>query len=172
MAQNTNGEWEGLIHFVGRLRETSARGIKAALADAPKCRFAMLERLHYAIRTYGQEDSIYVSDLARATKKPMPAVSRGLRLLEQDGMVRRETDPEDRRKTLVRITPEGMESLRSCEDALNGYFARVMARLEPEQLARMKELRDVLIDALEAETAATLQNTEIQKGGADHGEDF
>ena len=52
-----------------------------------------------------------------------------LRLLEQDGMVERETDSKDRRKTLVRITPAGMEALRGCEDALNAYFARVMARL-------------------------------------------
>lgn len=172
MAQNPSSEWEGLIHFVGRLRETSARGIKAALADAPKCRFAMLERLYYAIHTHGQEGSIYVSDLARITHKPLPAVSRGLRLLEQDGMVERETDSKDRRKTLVRITPAGMEALRGCEDALNAYFARVMARLEPEQLARMREMRDVLIDALEAEAAATLKHAEIQKGGPDHGEDF
>ena len=47
-----------------------------------------------------------------------------------------------------------------------------MARLEPEQLARMREMRDVLIDALEAEAAATLKHAEIQKGGPDHGEDF
>ena len=65
-----------------------------------------------------------------------------------------------------------MEALRGCEDALNAYFARVMARLEPEQLARMREMRDVLIDALEAEAAATLKHAEIQKGGPDHGEDF
>ena len=72
----------------------------------------------------------------------------------------------------MRITPAGMEALRGCEDALNAYFARVMARLEPEQLARMREMRDVLIDALEAEAAATLEHAEIQKGGPDHGEDF
>lgn len=173
MAQEPVFEWEGLIHFIGRFRQTSARGIRAAMAEAPKCRFAMLERLYYAIRTYGREGAIYVSDLARAAQKPLPAVSRGLRLLEQDGMAVRETDPNDRRKTLVRLTPAGQKALEECEAALNAYFARVMARIEPARLAQMMELRNVLMDALEAETAATLQAADITtKGEPDHGEGF
>lgn len=46
-----------------------------------------------------------------------------------------------------------------------------MARLEPEQLARMGELRDVLLAALEAETAAT-QKAAHTKEDPDYGEDF
>lgn len=171
MPQETILEWEGLIHFIGRLRETSARGIRAALSGAPKCRFSMLERLYYAIRTHGKDGAIYVSDLARVVQKPLPAVSRGLRLLEQDGMAERQTDPHDRRKTQVRITPAGQQAIQACEASLNAYFARVMARLEPEQLARMGELRDVLLAALEAETAAT-QKAAHTKEDPDYGEDF
>ena len=48
-----------------------------------------------------------------------------------------------------------------------------MARIEPARLAQMMELRNVLMDALEAETAATLQAADITtKGEPDHGEDF
>lgn len=171
MAEQSGFDLQGLIHYMGRLRESSARGVRAALAQGPKCRFGMLERLQYAIRQYGKDGTIYVSDLARAAQKPLPAVSRGLRLLEQDGMVRRETDPQDRRKTLVRITPAGMQALQGCEEALNAYFTRVMARIEPEQLAQMMALRNVLVDALEAETAATLAANQ-EKEEPDDGEDF
>ena len=171
MAEEVAFELRGLIHYIGRLREASARGVRAALADAPKCRFGMLERLQFAIEQYGKEGTIYVSDLARAAKKPLPAVSRALRLLEQDGMAERQTDPHDRRKTLVRITPAGLQAIQACEASLNAYFARVMARLEPEQLARMGELRDVLLAALEAETAAT-QKAAHTKEDPDYGEDF
>lgn len=160
-------ELQGLIHFMGRLRAVSARGMRAALADAPKCRFGMLERLQYAIRVYGSDGAVYVSELARAAGKPMPAVSRGLRLLEQDGMVERRTDPQDRRKTLVRITPAGQHALQECEQALNAYFARVMGRIEPAQLAQMMALRDVLLSALEAETAATAAAKEECLDGKD-----
>lgn len=171
METETTFELQGLIHFIERLRMTSARGVRAALAEAPKCRFGMLERLYYAIRTYGSDGAIYVSDLARVAKKPLPAVSRALRLLEQDGMAVRETDARDRRKTLVRITPAGQQALEGCEAALNAYFTRVMARIRPDQLAQMMALRNVLIDALEAEAEATLQTVK-EREEPDHGEDF
>lgn len=171
MAEQTRFELQGLIHYMGRLRETSARGMRAALAEAPKCRFGMLERLHYAIQTYGSDGAIYVSELAQAAKKPLPAVSRALRLLEQDGMAERQTDPKDRRKTLVRLTPAGQEALRAGERALDEFFARVMARMEPEQLAQMLELRNALMDALEAETAATLEAAK-KKGEPADGKDL
>lgn len=171
MAEQAEFELHGLIHYMDRLRETSARGVRAALAQAPKCRFGMLERLHYTIQTHGKDGAIYVSELARAAKKPLPAVSRALRLLEQDGMAERQTDPKDRRKTLVRITPAGQEALRAGEEALNAFFSRVMARMDPEQLAQMMELRNVFIDALEAETTATLEAAKA-KGEPNHGKDL
>lgn len=171
MADTPGFELQGLIHYIGRLREVSARGVRAALADAPKCRFGMLERLHHAICTYGSDGVIGVSELARATGKPLPAVSRALRLLEQDGMAERQTDPQDRRKTLVRLTPEGQEALHAGEEALNAFFTRVMARMKPEQLAQMMELRNVFIEALEAETAATWEAAKA-KGESSHGKNL
>lgn len=167
MTENTNCNFHGMIHYISRLRESTASGVRAALAGAPKCRFGILEKLHFAIQTYGSDGAIYVSELARAAKKPLPAVSRALRLLEQDGMAERQTDPKDRRKTLVRITPAGQAALQESEQALNAYFTRVMNRLEPAQLAQMMELRNVLIEALEAETAATIQAAHTKGEPAD-----
>lgn len=103
--ENTDLGW--LIQFLGRVNTLGKRGMRAALASQPRCRLGMLEHLHFQIEQSGQDGSIYVSELARAMRQPMPAVSRGLRLLEQDGHILRETDPNDRRKTLVRITRKG-----------------------------------------------------------------
>ena len=83
----------------------------------------------------------------------MPVISRGLHQLEDDGLIERETDPTDRRKTLVRVTRKGYEDSRLCENALSDYFDCVMARLTPEQLEQMIALKDVLMDAIEAENA-------------------
>jgi len=99
----------------------------------------------------------------------MPAVSRGLRLLEQDGHILRETDPNDRRKTLVRITPEGEQARLAGEQAISGYFSRVMARLTPEQLAQANAVKDALLAAIEAENAA--MKTDL-KGEPPHDEIF
>ena len=122
--------------------------------DCPKCHFPMLEGLAHTISTRGQNGAVYVSDFAREAHQPLPAISRSLRQLEQDGLVLREADPADRRKTLVRITPEGYAACARCEDALSDYFACVMARLTPEQVQQMNVLRGALMDAILAENAS------------------
>mgnify|MGYP001154763306 CR=1 FL=1 len=81
----------------------------------------------------------------------------------------REPDPADRRKTLVRITPKGYELCHQCEQALRNYFASVLARLEPEQVAQMDALRGALMDAILAENAA--RNID-PKGETNHDKDL
>ena len=135
--------FHGLCHFFGQLSKASRAG-----------HFPMLEGLAHTISTRGQNGAVYVSDFAREAHQPLPAISRSLRQLEQDGLVLREADPADRRKTLVRITPEGYAACARCEDALSDYFACVMARLTPEQVQQMNTLRGALMDAILAENAS------------------
>lgn len=73
--ENTDLGW--LIQFLGRVNTLGKRGMRAALASQPRCRLGMLEHLHFQIEQSGQDGSIYVSELARAMRQPMPAVSRG-----------------------------------------------------------------------------------------------
>ncbi len=155
----------GVFRFVSRLHTMSRRGMRCALADCPKCHFGMLENLHILIEQRGTDGAIYVSEVARAMRQPMPAISRGLRIMEQDGSIVRETDPNDRRKTLVRITPQGEQARRQNEQALNDYFARIMARLTPEQLSQMNALRNVLLDAIEAENEEQEKKRNLSKQG-------
>ena len=121
----------GMFRFVARLHTLSKRGMRMALAGQPKCRYGMLQSLYNLIEQHGRDGAIYVSDIARQMHQPMPAISRGLRQMEQDGHIVRETDPKDRRKTLVRITPAGERARKANEQAMNDYFARIMARLNP-----------------------------------------
>ena len=87
---------QGVFRFVSRLHTMSKRGMRGALADCPRCHFGMLENLHILIEQRGVEGAIYVSEVARAMRQPMPAVSRGLRMMEQDGSIVRETHPTGR----------------------------------------------------------------------------
>ena len=70
--------FQGLCHYIGRLSKAAKAGMKAALADTPKCHFAWLEALLHAIRSRGQDGAISVSDLAHEVHQPLPAISRGL----------------------------------------------------------------------------------------------
>ena len=97
--------------------------------------------------------TIYVSDLAAAVKQPLPAVSRALRQLEQDGLIERITDSNDRRKTLVRPTEKGLDASRQVEAAISRYFERVICRIPEEQREQLFSLTGVLLEAVEAENA-------------------
>lgn len=154
----------GMFRFVARLHTLSKRGMRMALAGQPKCRYGMLQSLYNLIEQHGCDGAIYVSDIARQMHQPMPAISRGLRQMEQDGHIVRETDPKDRRKTLVRITPEGERARLAGEEAINAYFSRVMARLTPEQLAQMIAVKDAFLAAIEAENDVLEQANSKQKG--------
>ena len=101
-----------------------------------------------------QDARTSISQIAREISLSRSAVGERIRQLEQDGLVLREADPADRRKTLVRITPEGYAACARCEDALSDYFACVMARLTPEQVQQMNTLRGALMDAILAENAS------------------
>mgnify|MGYP002518619998 FL=1 len=161
--------FHGVCHYLGRLSKAAKFGMRSALADCPKCHFPMLESIIGCIHSHGQDGAVYVSDLAREFHQPMPAISRGLRMMEQDGLIAREADPADRRKTLVRVTPKGLAASRECETALNDYFTCILARLTPEQVQQMNALRGALMDAILAENEA--RKSEL-KGEPNHDEDL
>ena len=97
MPQKSAPELFAVVHYLHRLSTEGKRGAKMALESCPKCHFIMLEGVLMTIEEHGQNGTIYVSDLAAAVKQPLPAVSRALRQLEQDGLIERITDPNDRR---------------------------------------------------------------------------
>lgn len=142
-----------LFRFISRLSGATKRGMNTVLSGCPKCHFAMLEGLLSVIAQSGTDGMIYVSQLAEAFRQPMPAISRALRQLEQDGLIERITDPNDRRKTLVRVTEQGYAASALCEQALSRYFLSIEQRLTPEQRRQCNELKDVLLAAIEAENA-------------------
>ena len=116
---STELSFQGVCHYLGRLSKAAKTGMKTALAGCPKCHFPILEALSHFVRSHGQDGAVYVSDFADDVHQPLSAISRSLRMLEQDGLIRREADPADRRKTLVRITPKGYDACGKCEDALS-----------------------------------------------------
>ena len=149
MPQKSAPELFAAIHYLHRLSTEGKRGAKMALESCTKCHFIVL----MTIEEHGQNGSIYVSDLAAAVKQPLPAVSRALRQLEQDGLIERITDPHDRRKTLVRPTEKGLDASRQVETAISRYFERVICRIPEEQREQLFSLTGVLLEAVEAENA-------------------
>ena len=89
MSEESTLSFRGLCRYIHRLSKASKAGMKAALADCPKCHFPMLEGLLGCIRLHGQDGAVYISDLVQELHQPLPAISRTVRQMEQDGLVER-----------------------------------------------------------------------------------
>lgn len=139
------------VAFFSRLEKISRRCSESVLSGKPKCHFFMLHRLAAAIEQAGQDGCIPVSELSKHFYDTPQAVSRGLRILEQDGLVERIVDPADRRRTLVRLTQQGSVSHDACESAMEEYGRAVAERMGSERLRRMQEDYYALLEAMEAE---------------------
>lgn len=139
------------IAFFTRMSRTAKRCIDAALANQPKCHYGVLHRLAVAIETCGRDGGINVSELASTLYDTPQAVSRCLRMLEQEGLVERCTDPEDRRKTVVRLTPAGQQAHDACAEAMDAFGTAVTGVLGEERLRRMGEDLNEMLSAMEAE---------------------
>ena len=66
--------------------------------------------------------------------------------LEENGLVERTRDPDDRRRHLVAITPKGLRALEKAERELETVEDDVLGNLDPSERT---ELHDLLAKALE-----------------------
>jgi DNA-binding MarR family transcriptional regulator len=124
----------------------------AALADT--LRPAVL-RLSRRLRHEGQKSGLSVQDaillglvkarpgigvsgLADAEQTSRPTMSSHVKRLEADGLLMRDADAEDGRRSGLTLTPAGLRKLEQIRAQRNDWLARRLARLEPverEQVA-------------------------------------
>jgi DNA-binding MarR family transcriptional regulator len=121
------------IQRLGRLmgsRRAAARIAEAAGADVSQQGVQILRALH----GHGEQP---IAALAGLAQMDISAVSRQLRLLEEEDLVRRATAASDARVALVSLTPAGRRvakrirtvGLRHLSDALAGWSERDRADL-------------------------------------------
>ena len=133
---------KAVMRYLDRLKKSVRRGASLSLANAPKLHLGILEGLNHAIEVRGQDGAVYVSDLAEIFKQPLPAISRGLRTLEQDGLAQRQTDPNDRRRTL------------------NDYITGIMDDLGEEFCQQFAKDAETLLQAIERQNEKLLAEKE------------
>jgi DNA-binding MarR family transcriptional regulator len=85
-----------------------------------------------------------VGEAAAHLSRAQSVISEIVSHLEHQGLLEREDDPADRRRTLIWLTPRGHEALRRDREVLGvDLLARALARLPPGQA-------DDLIEGLRA----------------------
>jgi DNA-binding MarR family transcriptional regulator len=96
-----------------------------------------------ALVTIEADGPITLGDLAAAEQVAPPSITRVVAKLEDDGLVSRETDANDRRVVRVSITAEGRRRLDHSRSRRNAWLARQVRGLEPDERERLLSALDV-----------------------------
>ena len=88
-----------------------------------------------------------VGEAAAHLARAQSVISEIVTHLERQGLLEREADPADRRRTLIWLTPDGHEMLRREREVLGtDHLARAMARLPPGQADQLNAGLRALVD--------------------------
>jgi DNA-binding MarR family transcriptional regulator len=93
-----------------------------------------------------EEDGLRMGDLAARARLSKQTITTMARLLERDGLVVREPDPEDARATRVRLTERSKEFRAVAEEVLVDLYERLVERLSDK---RTTELQRTLLEVSE-----------------------
>ena len=105
-----------------------------------------------ALRRAGEPFELNPTELMRATMLSSGGMTKRLDRIAEAGLVARRPDPDDRRGTLVRLTPRGRETI---DAALESHLAAEEALLGPldaDDRARLDELLRELLAGLERQS--------------------
>ena len=118
----------------------------------------------------GEGRGTKVSCIARGMDVPMPAVSRGLKLLEHRGFLERTVDREDRRNTYVLLTEKGRKLLNEADEIMTDFADAVLGKMGEENVKRLNQFLRVFLDTSLAEIATRKYKGE--KGEAENEENI
>jgi len=94
-------------------------------------------------------DSLRVTDLAEMLGVDTPTVTRKVQQLERDEMVVRQTDPDDRRVTRIRLTLAGRQTLEQVRRARRAWLDHLLEGWDDGDLSTLANLLGRFADDLE-----------------------
>ena len=89
--------------------------------------------------------------LAEQASVEQPTMTNTLKRMERDGIIKRETDPNDGRATLVSLTAVGKQKLTGVRTAGHAVNDVAMSALTPAERERSHSILRQVIAALEAD---------------------
>ncbi|XOB99461.1 MarR family winged helix-turn-helix transcriptional regulator [Deinococcota bacterium DY0809b] len=92
--------------------------------------------------------------IAEAMQWDPPLLSHYLSKLEAKGLIQRSLDPDDRRRTNVRITDKGRALLEEAKRTWHMYTTQVLVDLSTEEIEQLRDLLRRILEK-EAELAET-----------------
>jgi DNA-binding MarR family transcriptional regulator len=123
------------IHALRHVRrEDPATGLSAARLSA------------LSVLVYGGPHTL--GELAAAEQVRPATMTRIVQFLEQDGYVRRESDPADGRVVRLQATPKGRRVMQEGRNRRVQNLADLLGKLSPAEVARIHEAAELVERAL------------------------
>ncbi|MCX7852960.1 MAG: MarR family transcriptional regulator [Caldilineales bacterium] len=97
----------------------------------------------YAAELSG-EGAVSPTQLSHFQNVSKNTISALLRSLEEDGLIERELDPEDRRQFRIRLSAAGRELISRSTPRHVRYLNELVADLEPDEIGRLQTLLEKL----------------------------
>lgn len=139
---------DAVFHLLRRVMQEHAalwteRIAAAGLPECTKPQYAVLR----AVRAYPGIDQVAAGQYAASDKATVAAL---LARLEQRGLLSRDVDPGDRRRRLLRLTPEGESLLDRIRQVAEEVNEQLLRRLDEHERREFEVLVGKLATAEEA----------------------
>jgi homoprotocatechuate degradation regulator HpaR len=97
------------------------------------------------LRVLGEHGVVETGRVAREAYILGPSLTGVLARMERDGLIRRERDPADQRRTVVQATPRGLKMVERLSETIETHYRWLEGSLGRQKLAQLYELLDQLI---------------------------
>ncbi len=122
-----------------RARETVMAPIREMLATSN-----INEQKWRVLRVLQERGPSELTLVAKQACLLLPSLTRIIRAMEQEGLITRQTDLEDRRKAIAAITPAGAKLIRDHSQQSSAILTRLERDFGPERLETLLDLLESL----------------------------
>ena len=98
------------------------------------------------LRVLGEHGAVETGRIASEAYILGPSLTGVLARMERDGLIQRERDPADQRRTVVDATAKGRKTIARLSDTIETHYQWLEQSLGKQKLAQLYELLDQLID--------------------------
>jgi DNA-binding MarR family transcriptional regulator len=134
-----------LLREVARLYLQLQRSCVAACGDTSSTQCFILGEVY-------RSGPVTQADLGRRLGLDKSWTSRAVDTLVQEGLLIKESAPEDRRAVVISLSKAGMKRAAELDRALNDHAKQIIGHVPPKQRPGVYESLRLLRDALRAET--------------------
>lgn len=111
----------------------------------------IIKSIREAKEKKAEEQHIRVADIIEEMHAPAPAVSRGLRALEERELIHRHVDEKDRRNTFVDFTEAGQKLSDEIEFIMSDFADAVFERVGAESFDQLNQSMRILVQSTREE---------------------